>query len=278
MIHIQKLDFSYKKQPPLFANLNMELNTGSITGLLGKNGAGKTTLLKLIVGLQLPQSGKIEVLAHKPIDRYPSFLQNVFMVPEEFHLPSLTIKNFVKANSGFYPLFDIELMDRLLDEFELIAGKSINKMSYGQKKKFLISFALATKCRLMVLDEPTNGLDIPSKSIFRKVMAGSLDEDQLVVISTHQVKDVENLIDKIIILDNGRVILQKDLMEISSELQFAHSSVPSGDNVLYSEAVPGGYKIITPNSSGDSSVDIELLFNAVTKGTKLFSNYETYAN
>ena len=272
MIHIEDLKFTYKKQAPLFSNLNLELSAGSITGLLGKNGAGKTTLLKLIMGLIYPNQGSLEVMAHQPGKRQPSYLKNVFLVPEEFYLPSVSIRKFIHANSGCYPNFDPALMSDLLTEFELSEDRLLHKVSYGQKKKFLISFALATKCRLMVLDEPTNGLDIPSKSIFRKVMAGSLDENQLVIISTHQVKDVENLIDKIIILDQGKVIMQKDIQEISAELQFTNSSVPDGVNVLYSETVPGGYKVITPAINGDSLIDIELLFNAITKGKKLFSH------
>lgn len=275
MITIKDLTFSYKKQPPLFEGLTFSLQPGSITGLLGKNGAGKTSLLKLIAGLLFPQSGVVEVLAHSPGKREPSFLSEVFFVSEEFYLPAITIKGYVKANSPFYPKFNPELLTRLLREFELPEDKFIDKLSYGQKKKFLISFALATRCRLLVLDEPTNGMDIPSKAIFRKVMAGALDEDQLVLISTHQVKDVEMLIDKILILDNGKVILEKDMLEISSQLQFSNSHTPDGEHILYSEMVPGGYKIITPQRNGSSSVDIELLFNAITTGKKIFPNHET---
>jgi ABC-2 type transport system ATP-binding protein len=145
--------------------------------------------------------------------------------------------------------------------------------SYGQKKKFLISFGLSTKCRLLVLDEPTNGLDIPSKAIFRRVMAGSLDEDQLVIISTHQVRDVENLIDRVLILEQGKFIMQKNIFDISSKLQFATTSSGDGENVLYREMVPGGYKVITPIVDGNSSVDIELLFNAISNGTEKIKEY-----
>jgi ABC-2 type transport system ATP-binding protein len=162
-------------------------------------------------------------------------------------------------------------MSRLLHDFELPDDQLIDKVSYGQRKKFLISFALATKCRLLILDEPTNGLDIPSKAIFRKVMAGALDEDQLVLISTHQVKDIEALIDRIIILDGGKLILEKDMLEISSELQFDSRHTLEEEHILYSETVPGGYKVIMPQINGNSAVDIELLFNAVTTGNKIFS-------
>lgn len=270
MVEIQEIGFGYPRQAPLFSGLKLEISAGSITGLLGKNGAGKTSLIKIISGLLFPSAGKVTVNGHQPGRRHPSFLREVFFVPEEFHFPSIRIRQFIAANSSFYPRFDHKLMDHLLHEFELPQDKHIHKLSYGQKKKFLISFSLATRCRLLVLDEPTNGLDIPSKAVFRKVMAGTLEEDQLVIISTHQVRDVENLIDRIVILDEGRIILEKDIVEISSQLLFTHSSVADGELVLYSEVVPGGYKIITPQINGNSSVDIELLFNAVTSGKKIF--------
>ncbi len=274
MIDIQKLKFHYPgSKEPLFRELDCQLPGGSITGLLGKNGAGKTTLLKIMIGLLFPDSGSVGVLGDSPRRRRPSFLQDLFFVSEEFYLPGISIEQFVKANSGFYPTFQRDLLDQLLSDFELPSTGNLQKLSYGQKKKFIISFALASKCRLLILDEPTNGLDIPSKTIFRKVMAGSLDEDQLVVISTHQVKDVENLIDRILILEEGQFILQKDLLDISSRLNFSRSTTGEGQEVLYSEMVPGGYKVITPQHNGSSSVDIELLFNAVTQGDQKLKSY-----
>lgn len=272
MIKIDHMDFFYRKKSPLFHGLSLHLPGGSITGLLGKNGAGKTTFLKLLTGLCQPHHGTIEVMDHVPGKRQPSFLSNLFFVPEEFYFPSLKMKQFIKANAALYPSFDNALMDQLLHDFDLPVGKIIDKMSYGQKKKFLISFALATRCRFLVMDEPTNGLDIPSKSIFRKVMAGSLDEHQLVMISTHQVKDVENLVDRLIILDEGQVVMQKELFEISSQLHFGYRDKADDADVLYSELGPGGYRVITQGGDESSVVDIELLFNAITQGKPLFVN------
>lgn len=226
-----------------------------------------------MIGLLYPSGGRIKVMGHNPGRRQPSYLQEVFFVSEEFHIPGISISNFVKANAPFYPRFNKELLESLLSDFELPETTSLQKLSYGQKKKFLISFALSTKCKLLVLDEPTNGLDIPSKSIFRKIMAGSLDEDQLVIISTHQVKDVENLIDKILMLENGRFIMQKDLYDISSKLNFSTATSADGEDVLYSEMVPGGYRVITPQLNGESSVDIELLFNAISNGNEKLREY-----
>jgi ABC-2 type transport system ATP-binding protein len=274
MVSINDLKFSYsKKQQALFQELNCELPSGSIVGLLGKNGAGKTTLLKLMIGLLQPTEGSVRMMGHQPSEREPSLLQDIYFLPEEFYQPGVSLRSYVKANSGFYPRFDQELLERLINDFELPENKRLSQLSYGQKKKFLISFGLSSKCRLLVLDEPTNGLDIPSKAIFRRVMAGSLDEDQLVIISTHQVRDVENLIDRVLMLEKGRFIMQKNIYEISSKLHFATTASPYGENILYHEMVPGGYKVITPQTNGNSSVDIELLFNAISNGTEKIKEY-----
>ncbi len=269
MINIQSLEFSHRKREKLFENLSFSLKPGSITGLLGKNGAGKTSLLKIMAGMLFPGKGEIEVLGHQPKKREPDFLKFVYYLPEEFYLPATSVRNYLKANSGFYPNFDQELMKYQMQEFEIPVENRLDKMSYGQKKKFLISFSLATKCKLLILDEPTNGLDIPSKATFRKLLAGALTKEQLVLISTHQVKDVENLIDRVVILNNGQVMMDKGILEISDQFQFTSVKDLNATNPIYHEPSPGGYRAILPGG-GDSQIDIELLFNAATKGIKLY--------
>lgn len=269
MIQIKDLNFAYQRRKALFSNLTMQLEAGSITGLLGKNGAGKTSLLKLITGTLHPQSGSVTVLNHTPGKREVSFLSDVFLVPEEYYFPSVTINDYLKAYTRFYPKFDEPMMKSILTEFELKPDNNLQRISHGQKKKFLIAFALATRCRLLVLDEPTNGLDIPSKVLFRKILAGSLDENQLVIISTHQVKDVENLIDKILILDDGKMIFQQTISEISQKVGFISGTSADISEAIYSEAVPGGFRLMVPNGHAETEVDIELLFNAITNGKKI---------
>lgn len=265
MINIKNLNFAYKKQAPLFQDLSLTENTGQIIGLLGKNGAGKTTLLQLITGLLTPVSGEILVNEFNSTKREASFLESIYFVPEEFTMPSVKMWDFIEAFMPFYPRFDKQLLNDLIDKFELDQQKNLAKMSHGQKKKFRIAFALATRCQLIVLDEPTNGLDIPSKTIFRQLVAGSLQEDQTVIISTHQVKDVETLIDKIILVDKGRIVFNQSIIEISEKFDFKIvSHLP--DNALYSELNPMGYNIVTPTNGESSEVDIELLFNAINNG------------
>lgn len=162
-------------------------------------------------------------------------------------------------------------MERILKEFELKATDKLNEISHGQQKKFMIAFALATNSKLLLLDEPTNGLDIPSKSIFRKVLVNSVNEDQLVIISTHQVKDIETIIDNIVILEEGKVVFEKDIYSITEKLEFQKiSSISDKSEVLYAEKCPGGYKAIVPaTTTSETELDIELLFNAICNNTKL---------
>lgn len=269
MIEIKNLNFRYGKQAYLFDGLTFTEQTGNIVGLLGKNGAGKSTLLKLITGLLSAPKGSITVFSETPFQRNPRFLEEVYFVPEEYELPSVKISEFVKAHAPFYPRFDREKLQKILTDFELDPKIRLSRLSYGQRKKFLIAFAISTNCKLLVLDEPTNGLDIPSKAIFRKVVASTLNEDQLVVISTHQVKDVENLIDTLLILDQGKIKMHRTLWDIAEKYAFITVSQLNEGEALYTEIAPGGHKVLKEASGAGTNVDIELLFNAVTNGITL---------
>ena len=269
MIKIKNLSFSYQKKSPLFSDFSLELHNGHIVGLLGKNGAGKSTLLSLIAGLLQPSSGTIDVDGFKPFDRKPDFLADIYFVPEEFDFPGVSIATYVKAFAPFYPSFDNGKLAELLEEFELQTSSNLNKLSHGQRKKFLIAFALATNCKVMVLDEPTNGLDIPSKSQFRKILVSSVTEEQLVIISTHQVKDIDTIVDEVLVLDEAKVLYHKSVDEITQDLYFETiSTLGENDSVLYSEKCPSGYRVVKrSNGITESGIDLELLFNAIINRT-----------
>ena len=267
MVELQNINFGYKKKKPLFSGLDLTLTSGYIYGLLGKNGAGKTTLLKHMAGLIYPQQGQCRVFGHEVSKREPQMLEDIFFIPEEFELPALNIDDFVKYNAVFYRGFNREQLDFYLREFELDRDEKLSSMSFGQKKKFLIAFGMATNARLLILDEPTNGLDIPSKSQFRKIMASALDEEKIIVISTHQVRDLENLIDVVLVLEKGRIIFNHSIAEISEKLRFEQDlrkALP--EEILYSEEGAGRKAGIVKNTSGmESRVDLEILFNGVVK-------------
>lgn len=264
MINVKNLSFYYRRQRPLFDSLSLEMHSGRIIGLLGRNGAGKTTLLQLMAGLLAPKGGEISVDGCRPFDRRPDFLADVYMVPEEFSFPNATIGAYTHAFSPFYPRFDREKLNRILQEFQLTADEQLNKLSHGQRKKFLIAFALASNCKLMILDEPTNGLDIPSKSQFRKILVSSVSDDQLVIISTHQVKDIDTIIDTVMVVDEGRLIFNQTTDEITCNYYFDRVDSLEEEAFLYQEAGIGGYRVIR-NADGvhESPIDLELLFNAI---------------
>ena len=266
MTEIRQLGFAYRRRKPLFAELALELADGNIYGLLGKNGAGKTTLLRLIAGLLFPQSGGCRVDGHPSSRRLPRTLEELYFLPEEFELPGVSPRTYRRLFGALYPRFDDQRFGRCLQEFQVAEDEDLSKMSYGQKKKFLVAFGLATDCRLLLLDEPTNGLDIPSKRQFRRMVAAELTPERTFLISTHQVRDMENLIDPIVILEQGRIVFQQDGYSVSQRLTAAlQPSEPEPGEALYWEKVPGGCTVIRERRAGDepSQVDLELLFNAV---------------
>lgn len=261
MILINNLDFRYKRRKLLFTGLNLELPPGSIIGLLGKNGAGKTSLLKLMSGLLYPAKGSCRLFGAESRLRLPSMLSELYFLPEEIYAPLLKVRDFVATFSPFYPRFSRSEFDGYLREFEVSGDDSLKSMSYGQKKKVLISFALASNCRLLLMDEPTNGLDIPSKSQFRRVIAGAVQPGRSIIISTHQIRDLGLMIDPILILHESRFIVNQTQDEILSRLKFVRTGDATG--ALYSEETAGIHNAVFPNPANESSVlDIELLFNA----------------
>jgi ABC-2 type transport system ATP-binding protein len=274
MVQLENIKFSYQKNRSLFDNLNLTMQPGFIYGLLGKNGAGKSSLLKQIAGMLFPTAGKVEVFGFEAKDRNPEMLQDIYLVPEEFDLPAISVSKYAATIAPFYPKFSFDQFSRYLKEFELPNESKLSTLSYGQKKKFLIAFGLATNARLLILDEPTNGLDIPSKSQFRKTVAASLDESRIIVISTHQVRDLENLIDTIVVLENGKIIFHKNVSDISEKLAFEHNLTGYTDqDIIYSEDMPGRRSGIVKNYAGiETRIDLELLFNGVVKNSETINS------
>lgn len=265
MVQIENIQFAYGRDKPLFKDLSLILEPGNVYGLLGRNGAGKTSLLRLMGGLLFPQKGVCKFGVHRTVRRDPVFLQEVFFIPETFEFPPVPIRDYVRVNAPFYPKFDTAQFDRYLEEFELLPDQKLTELSHGQKKKVFTGFALATNASLLLLDEPTNGLDIPSKAQFRRLIASAVDENRVVVVSTHQVRDLDSLIDPLIILDQSRILLHASLARIGEVLSFSavNDLAAAGPGVLYSEPSLRGYSIVsTPNGHPSDKIDLELLFNA----------------
>ena len=265
MIEIRNLDFMYKKSP-VFKNINLSFPQGNIYGLLGENGVGKTTLLKLVSGLLRPVEGTVTVDGLTSHDRLPEMLQRIVFLPDEVTLPDgATPQQYVNELAPFYPKFSQGAFLHLMQELEVEHDRKFKEMSFGQQKKSLIAASLSLGTDYILLDEPTNGLDIPSKAQFRSILSKRAEEESTIIISTHQVKDVENLIDPIVILSHNAVLLDASVQRIQEKLFFEYGGEERPD-ALYSELMPAGYMNVIPNTTGEESqINIEALFNAVLR-------------
>lgn len=270
MIEIQNVCFGYGKYANVFNGIEMQLKAGNIYGLLGENGVGKTTFLRLVAGLLFPKEGKIFVNGLEPKKRQANFLKDIYYLPETFLAPKLSADEYAFTRGAFYPNYNSDAFQSYLHEFGLNSRKKISDCSHGQQKKTMIAFALACNTPLLLLDEPTNGLDIPSKASFRKLIAQTATEEKCIVISTHQVRDLENLIDPIVILEYNQILLNNSVEEITKKLKFGIHDTKN-DLCLYSEPALGGYYTVEMNHDGvESKINIEMLFNAAIQNKDLF--------
>lgn len=264
MIVIKNLSYRYNRKKTLFDGLDLTLMPGGIYGLLGKNGAGKSTLMKTISGLLFPTGGSCEVNGLEPAKREVAFLSQLFFIPEEVELPKLSLKRFTAIYAPFYPLFNKDEFSAYLEEFHIPADAQLHQLSFGQKKKAFIAFGLAANTRLLVMDEPTNGLDIPSKVQFRKLMSRAARPDRVILVSSHQVRDLDDLITAVIIMDNSRILLHEQKDRIAGRLGFYNKEqahLPG--EVLYEEQTPNGLVAMCRNTKqAVSYIDLEILFNA----------------
>ena len=268
MLDIKDLTFRYRAgRTTVFHNFSLHLEEGNIIGLLGKNGTGKSTLLYLIAGLLHPQQGKVVYKGIETQIRRPEVQEEMFIVPEEFELPNISLSRFVELNRPFYPKFSNEILEQALRDFELPVDLQLEALSMGQKKKVFMSFALATNTHLLLLDEPTNGLDIPSKTQFRRVISQHMTDERTIIISTHQVHDVETLIDRVLMLEGQRLLINDTTAHICEQLRFEQR--PYGQDIsdaLYAEPSLAGTALITRGDGfQNTQIDLELLFNALTQ-------------
>lgn len=265
MIAVENLSFTYRKSKrAVLRDFSLSLEPGRVYGLLGKNGAGKSTLLYLMSGLLTPRNGRVVYHDTDVRRRLPVTLQDMFLVPEEFELPPVSLVSYVELNSPFYPRFSKEDMIRNLHYFDMDIDINLGALSMGQKKKVFMSFALATNTSLLLMDEPTNGLDIPGKSQFRKFMASGMSDDKTVVISTHQVRDIDKVLDHVLIMDDSRVLLDESTSNISDKLYFMESDDRElAKTALFAIPSIQGNFLMLPNKEGEESdINLELLFNA----------------
>lgn len=273
MIHIRDLKFHYKKDVTILEEVTCNLPTGHIYGLLGLNGSGKTTMLKLIAGTLFPRAGSITVNDYTPGERKLDHLSNLYFVTDEVELPNWTISNILSVYAPLYPKFDTKYFFEILDKFQVDKRDNIKNLSYGQRKKVNIAFALASNVSLLLMDEPTNGLDIPSKTQFRKLIVQHLMEDRTIIISTHQIRDVHHLIDHLFIVKKHKLILDASLFALSEQFTFKQGQFTEA---LYSENNMGGtLSLLLNKEKEDNPFDIEIFFNAVHENPTILNHCDT---
>lgn len=272
MITLENCSFSYSSKKQVFRDLNLSLEAGRIYGLLGKNAAGKSTLLRLMSGLLFPTKGRCEVSGFNSAKRQPGFLANVFLIPEDTWFPKMTIKKYVDIEAPFYPNFNRDQFFTWLKEFQVPTDERLDQLSFGQKKKTLIAFGLAANTKIVLMDEPTNGLDIPSKAEFRRIVASAFDETRTLIVSTHQVRDLDSLIDGVIVVDGGEILLDATLDKVAEQLVFGNEPTideATDSDILYTEKNLFGHAVVRENrSKKHTRVDLEMLFQAAIGNPK----------
>ncbi len=263
MLKIDNITFYYpRRKSPVIDGFSLEMKPGGIYGLLGRNGAGKSTLLYLICGLLTPKHGEVNYKGVNTRLRRTSTLNDIFIVPEEFTLPPISLKSYVEINSRFYPKFSQKDLEDHLAKFDMPLDINLGALSMGQKKKAYMCFALACNTSLLLMDEPTNGLDIPGKNSFRSFIASVINDERTIVISTHQVRDIDSILDHIIIMDNRGALLNESVSSISERLLFTSTdSREVADGALFAMPTLGGYTVVLPNDgTGETDINLESLF------------------
>jgi ABC-2 type transport system ATP-binding protein len=193
-------------------NINLELPTGSIMGFIGANGAGKSTTIRILMGLVHQDAGAVHVLGREMPDEQAAAKMDIGFVSEDMRLyGTATIRWHMEFVRSIYPRWDQPYAEELLRRFDLKPQQRIKGLSHGQRVKAALLLALARRPRLLVLDEPTTGLDpVARHEVLAELMAVLADEDRTILFSSHNTLDVEQISDQITFIDRGRIIDSDD--------------------------------------------------------------------
>lgn len=267
MISFNQLGFRYRLGSQVFRDFSMTLSPGHVYGVLGENGVGKSTLMKLASGVLIPTAGSVTIDGREASLREEATMAKIIYLPEEFSLPALTLDEFRKVTTPFYPSFSDESFEECCRVLDVVRDRRLDKLSMGQRKRAYLAFAFACRAEWLLLDEPTNGLDVAAKEAFRRLVARYVDEGQSIIISTHSVREIDSLIDHLIILDRKGIVLDASISEIGSRLRFGRCSAE--EEPLYSESTLAGTSGVVVNTTDEESpVDIEMLFMASLRSTE----------
>lgn len=277
MIHIKDLRLSYTDTEPVLENLQLHLEKGGIYALAAPNGEGKTSLLKSLAGLRFPDAGQLSVLGFEPAKREVGFLQQLYFLPSEPSLPAWSPAKIGHIYGAFYPNFSKIQYEKLLDDFKITPNKSMKNLSFGQQRRVQLAFALAVKTPILLLDEPTLGLDIAGKDQFRRSLIQATEEGQLVIIATHLLMEIEPVLEELLILHQRQIWSQISLSRAAAVFSYHLSSRPPvPDTNSYGRRVPGGWLIIKADGSPSTArPDIETLYLGLTEGNLVDPSWQS---
>ncbi len=217
--------------------VGFEVAPGSVLGLIGRNGAGKTTALRLALGVLWPDTGRIRTLGLDPVSQGIEVANRVALLSEESALyPWMTIDEIVRFTSALYSRWDKALAARLVLELDLDPAKRIRELSRGTRAKVALVLAVAARPELLLLDDPTAGLDpLVRREVLDGVLQAVSDEGVAVVYASHLVHDVERVADRVIVLDGGTIRLEGELSELKGRIRRARAvfdgDAPAGDAI-----------------------------------------------
>lgn len=223
-IEIKNLNYAFRDTAVLQA-VDLEVESNKIYGLIGQNGAGKTTLINLIANQLIAKQGSIQVLGQDP-RKEPSTLENLCIVREgEFYAPRMKVKDIFKLYQILYKDYDETLEKRLVDFFKLPIYKPYQKYSRGMKSMVFIIIGICSRAPITIFDEPTLGLDAGSREDFYKILLEDyLKYPRTIIISTHLIDEIEHLIERVILIDEGRVVLNEEVQELKERAWYITAS------------------------------------------------------
>ena len=263
MIKLTNLEAGYKQKNPVLSAINTQIEAGNIYGLLGSNGVGKTTLLHTIAGVLEPLSGEVDVMGHTPSAHTRQFFEQIYYITDEVELPAMSLEGYIGTYAKFRPGFSREQMQDYLQRMNFTFGVRLNKLSLGNRKKFVIAYALACNTPLLLMDEPTNGLDIESKRQLRSILASLDMSNRAIIISTHQIADLEQMLSHILIIKDKQLIISTSLDNAAQQLSFGR--VGEFAEPLFVD----GLRVIAQNSGEYSNLDLEMLYLAVLESAEV---------
>lgn len=264
MITLRDASYSYRKKVEALTGITCEVHPG-IHLVMGANGTGKTTLLHLMAGLRYPTSGVCLLDGEELRLRRPSQLCRVQYFSPDMDFPEKSVEQMVSRHAPFFPRFDAGMLSRNLAAFSIDPRRKFTDLSFGNAIKVRLAYMLALRCEVLLLDEPTVGLDFEGRCQFGRLLMECVDEDQTVVVSTHSLSEFEPLYDSVMFLRDGRLLLQATFADISRWVTSVVTATPPAD-AIYSEMRMGRCHSIVPAEVDDmeSALDCTLLYNALS--------------